>query len=365
MPEPSSFVAGFSWHTGRIVKNYPAFPDRGYALLGEVSLGFQTRGRQYWHRAIRFPEAGVSFLGGALGNTEVLGQVAAFSPYLQWKLNQSTLWHLHLKVGLGFAWFTHPFNETTNPANTLMGSSLANVTQASLGMALPVNRTFQFTAGISMFHFSNGHTQLPNLGINMPCLYAGLKFGEHLPRITEVNQLRADTTPDRYQMVVEVTGGYHEFGESTEPVGGATCPVYGLAAGIRWLPDKLHVFSLTTEWNYYTSFRDFAVLNNMVASQTWLYASTFVLYAGHEYMLGHFAIDTRVGLYLYNPFRHDYQQKILDQSGGARLYNSNKLGLNWYFFSPEKKQANIRAGIYIKANLGQADYAAASLAFIF
>jgi hypothetical protein len=360
----SWIVPSFFVHSGQIIKNYPEFPERKAAVLGEVALGFRYRENKYWHQAMRFPEAGLSVTGGLLGNASVLGSVIALNPYLKWKLNRSRSWHLHLKTGLGFAWFFNPYNEVKNPGNTLAGSSLANITQASVGATVPISSRWNFTAGVSMFHFSNGHTRLPNLGINLPCFFAGLSgrnpSNEHpYPRKSE-----PDSAKSRFQMMVEWVGGLHEFGESTEPTGGASYPVYGLAIGFRWLPDKLHAFTASAEWNYYSSFRDFAVLNHMATGQLWLYSSTAVVYAGHEYLLGHLAIDTRIGFYVYNPFRSDYDQKILKQSSGAKLYNTNKLGLNWYFRDPGAKDFNIRLGLYIKANLGQADYASASVALI-
>jgi len=350
--------------TGYIIKNYPAFPSRSASLLGQFDIGFQTLGRRHWQSAMRWPEAGISLVGGTLGNGQVLGNVTGMMPYLRWRITSHQGWHLHLKAGLGFAWFTNPFNEITNPGNTLMGSSLANMTQLATGVSIPAGRRLEFDAGISFFHFSNGHTHLPNLGINMPCIYAGLRLkpakGNQPPRY-----IVPDTLPQRFQMVFEMTGGIHEFGESTEPTDGARYSIYGAAVGIRWLPSHFHTFTASIEWNYYSGFYDFAVLNHMSEEQTWLYASTIVVYAGHEFMLGHMGIDTRLGIYLYNPFRHDYYKNITQTSEGAKLISSNKLGFNWYVWNPSTAKFNVRLGIYIKANLGQADYTGAGVSIIF
>ncbi|PKP23762.1 MAG: hypothetical protein CVU06_06615, partial [Bacteroidetes bacterium HGW-Bacteroidetes-22] len=228
----------------------------------------------------------------------------------------------------------------------------------------PLNKKIQIETGFSFVHFSNGHTRLPNLGINMPCLFAGLKL-----KTEKLNSapryMHPDTLPDRYQMVVELLGGRHEFGESTEPTGGISYPVYGLGLGIRWLPSRLHTFTASIEWNYYSSFYDFTILNRMTDHQQWLYASTIIFYAGHEFILGHLGLDTRIGFYLHNPFRQDYEANILKSEGGTKLINSNKLGFNWYLFDPATSIWNLRFGIYIKANLGQADYTGVGLSLIF
>lgn len=360
----SVFMPGVRVHGGTILRNYPDFPDHQVAALVQFDAGFQTRGHQAWQADMRYPEAGVSLVAGSLGNADVLGMVTGVMPYLGWKLNSSLRWDLNLKAGLGFAWFNKPFHEITNPENTLMGSPFSNITQLSLSAMAALGHGVFIDGGFSFFHFSNGHTRLPNVGINMPTLFAGIKMkwpGDEI----NARYRHPDTAAMRYQMVVEFLGGRHEFGESTEPVGGISYPVYGLGLGLRWLPSRLRAITVSAEWNYYASFRDFAVLNRMVDHQVWLYASTVSLYAGHEFMMGRMSIDTRVGLYLFNPFRTDYQRRFQNGGGGAKLLNTNKLGINWYLRSPAAAHVNLRVGLYIKANLGQADYAGVSVSAVF
>lgn len=360
----SATVAGFDLHTGIILKNYPVFPPRSMAFLGQFNLGKQTFGYKSWQSDMIFPETGLSVVAGILGNQHALGNVIALLPYLGWRINHSTSWELNLRIGMGFAWFTNPYNEINNRENTLMGSSLANMTQIAVIAGVPLNDKLHFETGFSFVHFSNGHTRLPNLGINMPCLFAGIKLKPD--KVNNTNRYKhPDTLPDRYQMVVELLGGMHEFGESTEPTGGISYPVYGFGLGIRWLPSRLHTFTASVEYNYYSSFYDFTVLNHLTDHQEWFYASTIIIYTGHEFILGHLGLDTRIGFYLHNPFRKDYEAKILQIDEGAKLINSNKLGFNWYLFDPTVASWNLRIGIYIKANLGQADYTGAGLSLIF
>lgn len=359
----SVFVPGVSVHGGRIIRNYPDFPDHQVAGLAQLDVGFQTRGHRPWQADMRYPETGATLVVGSLGNAEVLGTVVGVMPYLSWKLNGSRKWALNMKAGLGFAWFNNPYHEISNPRNTLMGSSFSNITQLSLSAMVGISRYLYLDAGFSFFHFSNGHTRLPNLGINMPTLFTGIRL--RLPGNDPDHRYpHPDTATKRYQMVVELLGGRHEFGESTEPVGGISYPVYGLGLGLRWLPARLHVFTASVEWNYYASFRDFATLNLMTDHQMWLYASTVSLYAGHEFMMGRLSIDTRVGFYLFNPFRTDYRHRFQQTEGGAKLINTNKLGINWYLRPPASARVNVRVGMYIKANLGQADYAGVGISLV-
>ena len=96
-----------------------------------------------------------------------------------------------------------------------------------------------------------------------------------------------------------------------------------------------------------------------------LNASTFVLYFGHEFMAGHIGIDTRIGAYLFNPFRKRYTRQILDQKYDGRLFNSNKLGVNYYLFNTKRGGGNLRLGLYIKANMGQADFVEWQVGWLF
>ena len=157
----------------------------------------------------------------------------------------------------------------------------------------------------------------------------------------------------------------HEFGETTEPTDGRKYPIYGASIFLSRVTGVIHCWSFGVTWNYYTSFYDFIKAEELFNNHERWNASTLILFGGHEFLAGHVGIDTRVGLYLTNPFRNKYSKEIIHQVEHLKLWNTNRLALNFYFYEPAHHASNAWVGIYIKANAGQADFAGISAGFRF
>jgi len=73
--------------------------------------------------------------------------------------------------GLSFGW--KPYNMYTNEFNRVIGSRVNAYINADFYLDWMVSRRIDLMAGISLTHFSNGSTRLPNAGLNT----IGLNFG--------------------------------------------------------------------------------------------------------------------------------------------------------------------------------------------
>ncbi len=73
--------------------------------------------------------------------------------------------------GLTFGW--KPYDAQTNPDNRVIGSRVTAYLDADFYLKWRLNRYVDFNAGFTLSHFSNGNTKLPNGGLNV----AGLKAG--------------------------------------------------------------------------------------------------------------------------------------------------------------------------------------------
>lgn len=159
--------------------------------------------------------------------------------------------------------------------------------------------------------------------------------------------------------------GMHEFGETTKPTDGRKYPIYGASIFLSRISGVIHCWSIGLTWNYYTSFYDFIKAEELFNTHERWKASTLILFGGHEFLAGHVGIDTRVGLYLFNPFRNKYSKEIIHQVEHLKLWNTNRLALNFYLYEPSHRASNAWIGMYIKANAGQADFAGFSAGFRF
>lgn len=363
--QTSSFELGGALELGKILKIYPDLPPIGNVWTYKLDFDWKTTGRQWWNKAYRYPTLGCQVVVGSLGNPEVLGVFAAVLPNLRFKLFGAGHHQVYTRIGMGFAYFNKPYNQQSNPTNLLVGSALTNITSLQLVYSAGVSRFLSLNAGVGFQHFSNGHTQLPNVGINMPSAQLGFSLLMYQKPVHKLVNVQ-DSTPNReYTMDAIVGLGWHEFGETTEPTGGIKYPVYSFGLAISKNLGTIHVVQLGVTYSYYTSFRDYIAYQSFFNEQLALNASTFSIYAGHEFILGHLGLDLKLGAYLYNPFRRKYNHEVLNKPNGFKEISTNKLGINYYFSDTRLNRKGLYIGLHIKANLGQADFAEFSMGYRF
>lgn len=68
-------------------------------------------------------------------------------------------------LGLTFNW--HPYNEETNPQNKVIGSKVTAYIDADFYLSWRLSNHLDLNTGISLSHYSNGNTSIPNAGLNI------------------------------------------------------------------------------------------------------------------------------------------------------------------------------------------------------
>lgn len=68
-------------------------------------------------------------------------------------------------LGLAFNW--HPYNQETNPQNKVIGSKVTAYIDADFYLRWRLSNHLDLNTGISLSHYSNGNTSIPNAGLNI------------------------------------------------------------------------------------------------------------------------------------------------------------------------------------------------------
>jgi hypothetical protein len=344
---------------GKIVKNYPNFPQNKTSFLCELGYFTLTDGQKEWQQFYKYPQVGISLVFAAFGNHDVLGESISVLPNISFFLKRNSKFYGQLKLGMGFAFLNKPYNKYDNPDNIVIGSHITNISALSLNICRNISKKMVLGGGISVFHYSNGHYQLPNVGLNLPCINISFKYmPNHQP---EKLYFQKPEKPKNRILFNSYAGvGFHEFGNSTGPTNGTKYPIY---IGSFYLSKRYNSVSNVQAGvytNYYTSFYDYIVTQEFYSDKEIRKSFTVVAFLGHEYLFGRIGFIVQGGIYAYNPFKRDYFNTSTEElSTGTRLklINTNKLGMQYYFTSPMKSNKHkLFVGIFIKANLGQADF---------
>ena len=149
------------------------FTNRHVSVF-EFSILQETFHNFAWAKQSIYPRLGVSYLYSGLGNTPILGHLNALYPFFDFPFIKGDNVSLQFKFGAGLAYFSKKFDRFENYKNTAIGSNLNSIISMNLNVRAKISEYSEFNAGVSFLHFSNGSTEMPNYGINIPVINTGL-----------------------------------------------------------------------------------------------------------------------------------------------------------------------------------------------
>lgn len=357
----------FNSYIGYLVPAYPDAPKSNYSLLNSIGFQWQTQGKDLWHQLYRFPKQGFEIFYSTFNNATQLGYNIGIVPSLEWHGKKPGK-NWRFKFGLGISYFNKPFDLVSNPKNFYIGRHFANMSVTSIFWTKRLNKGLALTYGISSIHCSNGHTALPNAGMNIFCGHLGLRFEKK----RDFTKAHIPSVPQENTIVVKAGIGFHEFGSTTKAIGGPRYPSYHLSGWYSIPYKNIHLFQFGTTLAYYTSFYDYIKNQEVYDTDQHVRASTGVVFAGHEFVFGKFGFVSQLGIYFYNPF-FIKQKKIEGEWNGLgeklQAINTNRLGIMYYPFKRRNSLNNLNHqlsfGAFIKANVGQADLFEYSVGYSF
>ncbi len=153
-------------YAGMIIPSYPDVPESKITNLTSVTLGWQTQGKDTWQQFYRFPKMGIECVFGSFSNPKNLGYAFGIVPFLEVKGSKPHK-HWRFKAGFGAAYYTQPFDLITNPNNFYIGDHFTNMSIFTLVWYKKLGKSLLLNYGVSGIHSSNGHTALPNAGMNI------------------------------------------------------------------------------------------------------------------------------------------------------------------------------------------------------
>jgi hypothetical protein len=335
--------------------NLSSFTSIEYAYFGNTHS---------WQQYLNFPEYGLEFMLGNLNN-DFLGNVAGIQPFMRWYLTDRLKpIQLSFTGGLGLSYFSNKYNPWENPENGLIGSSLTNYTRVEFELGYKYKHVRLFgTFGI--FHFSNGHVKLPNMGANFLQSKIGITYYSDDNFDFQKNEKNISR---KWKYSLRTAVGAHSYGSTIKPYGGPVSPVYTLSQSFGKLVSPAYRISFGINIGHYSSFYNF--MQNEVKNEEhpFLKSTYGTIFFGQEMCMGHVALYGEFGIDFYKQFLREYGNIFNNENSTSsfiKKFNSNRLGLKYYFRDTDSDDNNFSLGIFIKANLFQADFAECAIEYRF
>ncbi len=356
---------------GRIVPNYSKnFPNSSIQSAVSISFAKANKDTSSWGKYYNFPESGFSVFASNLGNNHIYGNQFSLLPYISFKLKEKEKpWFL--KVGIGMSYFTTYFDSINNPKNVAIGSSFTWAFEAFLYKTIYKSNNITYRIGAGYSHASNGHTQLPNFGLNSALLSFSTQFHSNNESNSNFEILTKKYKDTKHYFLQFRNGvGFHELGATAEPVGGTKREVFTTAISGGIIFNNHLKIRTGFAYRYYEQFRHYVFVNQTeeyLNHINWS-ASNIYFFAGCELLMSHFSLDVSGGLNLYKPFYKEFNS-VYEKNRGFRYeikkWLNSRMGLNLYLFNTNKNPThNVYMGAHINANFGQADFTEFNLGYV-
>lgn len=338
-------------HAGTLWRHTPKLTIRtGQPVPGqEWGLRWQTRGRRPWHQWQRYPAFGLALAHFRLGE-QAHGHAWGLLPNLSVPILRSGRWLAAFRVGTGLGYITEPYDAFGNPGENAIGSHWNNFTQFRLGAEARLSANWRLQAGVSLSHFSNGASALPNFGVNLPGGYCTLAWSPKGVREADFVPAPGSKRATR-RWGASVSGGLALVEYSIYD--GPRYPVWALSGGVLFHFNKVNRLQGGLDYEYNRAVGVFGRQTGQFRSeqQARRGATRLAFTLADEFLFGPLSVQLMAGVYA-GPA--GYNQLI---SGPWYA----KLTTRYYFPPVRHTPLRLYAGVSLKAHRSTAEYISFSL----
>lgn len=366
MSEVGSIIPHFSldYLHGNVLKAKD-LPDKNGSnyiqLNASMNTGTQSGSFYNWYFK---PEVGLTGLIGFFGQKDVLGNAYAIYPTWNYSLLNDKTIGFNIKLGTGFAWLSSPYDKYDNPTNELIGSHVTNITEIGLGVWFKFLPQWKIEAGSSLLHFSNGHTDIPNYGLNDITAKIGVVYSPGTLQGTSTKTKYLPETDTTWKKSIAISLGRHELAHSLYPTDGPDYNIYKIYGGISKAVSNINEIQFGVSVSYYESYHTFIHLTDYYKHFQYLSSTVLTLHVGHEFLINRFGLVTDLGLKVFDKFYRSYFLHK-DPAMWYKAILAPKVGFKFYPIWNSFASQKLAMGMFVKTNCGQADYVEYSLSYTF
>lgn len=339
---------------GAIWRHTPKLSIRtGQPLVAqELNLRIQTRGRQAWHGWQRFPIFGVALAHFHLGE-QAHGDAWGLLPNLTVPILRRGRWLAAFRVGTGLGYVAHPYDYFDNPGQNAIGSYWNNFTQFRLGAEYRWNDRWRAQAGVSLSHFSNGATTLPNFGINLPGAYLALAWAPKGIREAEfVHSTENKRAVRRWGGLAIGSLALVEYSVFDGP----RYPVWGMSGAGYFAFNRVNRFLLGLDYEWHRGVYEWGLRTAgfRTKAEAQRGATRLAVTLADEFLFGAIGVQVQAGVYA---------------GTGINRYVTHpwysKLTVRYYFPPLMHTPLRVHTGIALKAHRTTAEFIAINVGLIY
>ena len=359
---------------GKVFPGHSNFPETDMQRILSVSFGKYVQDPdRVWSVFYNYPSIGVSVSYSHIGNNEILGSAYTVMPFIAISTSKKQAHAFFVKLGIGASYFTKSYDPVENPRNLGIGSSVTWAFEASAHYNLFVSPRTSLSIGGGLIHHSNGHTQLPNVGLNSLLFSFSSRFYLQALNNEQLNGIKKPKIKRTKNYFISARNGFgiHVLGGAKGSTDNEKKAVYSLSISGGMILKQSIKLSTGFTYRFYQQYFDYLTTKNPsgYADETFWDASNLYFFVGCELFIGQVSMDSEVGINLYKPFYPEHSSEFEDDSSFKYWLKKTfvtRLGLKLYAINTSKNpKHNVFLGAHINANFGQADFSELSIGYVY
>ncbi len=288
-----------------------------------LSLNKETTGEHSWEERLNYPDFGVSFIYQDFQN-ETLGEdyglYGHYNLYLGNRTNVKNI--LSVRLGVGLAYNTNPYDKVKNSKNTAIGSHLTASIYAMANYKKKLTENISAQTGLTFIHYSNGNTKSPNNGANLLGMNIGVTY-DFNPQEKEYKHYEKTTFKEsiRYNLVFRSGANESDIDNSG---------LYPFFTGSFYADKRLsHLSSIQFGVDVFVSkfLKEYIKYQNSIYSEN-NNPNEYIRVAGvvgHELFINKMSVLTQIGIYVYDPV--DFESFFYERIGLKRYFGDMFFGI--------------------------------------
>ncbi len=366
------------------------FVKHGLQTRVILNLGWKhDNNPQEWASRLKGPRTGLSIGYANFGNAENLGFAITLMPFIEFNAFRKK--NLKIQAGMGGTYFNKIYDPISNPNNQAITTDLTWSFRLFMHHQIISGDKMDWRMGMGYYHHSNGHTRLPNQGLNsfLVSISTDIKNASTTNyRVESVNKFNKSN-----YNYVSIRSGFGKNVFSVAEVLNDKKGVYTLAAEYGKVLNNTYMLGGGIFYRFYQHYYDYIVNNESLVQEgkeyeffkenPWRYSTNFGLFVKGEVLLNHFGIEGQIGFSFHKP-AYEIDWKInqgwdnpprdipsnwlfgeLDSKFRTKHIISTRLGFKYYLIgTKEAPKNNLYFAFHINTNLGQADFTELSLGYV-
>ncbi len=217
---------------------------QGHIYGGEINFYKITSGKKQWQKDYKNPEIGLNAYYIYLSNPAQLGFGASINPYINFPLARTKRFALKFKTAVSFGYISKTFDKVNNFKDYAIGSHINGYVNLRLNAHYSFCKNYRAEFGIGMSHFSDGAAKIPNLGINLPELNAGITYRiSENPKINYTDTSLTHKEKSKFEIVCFAGG----FKAQVIPPSGKNFCAFTFSTSVDWLTSRKNRFLFGVE----------------------------------------------------------------------------------------------------------------------